>query len=108
GSAQLGLANGRTGRANQRIGIGQTRAEVSIFPRLDAPMRQAEPAISLDGLPPQAGHEGVAGAGEHVGALLEHVEKNLLALGAELLDRQIHVASLPYEASNSAYPTSRS
>ena len=38
------------GGADRRIDFGQQRAEVGVFPGLDAAMRQPEPAISLDRL----------------------------------------------------------
>ena len=53
-------------------------------------MRQTEPAVSLDRLVAQARHEGIARAGKAIARRLEHVEISLLALGAELLDRQLH------------------
>ena len=85
---------GRRGRADQRIGFGQKRAEVGIFPRLDAPMRQAEPGVCFDRLVPQCRDEGIARAGKTLASALEHVEISLLGLGAELLDRQLHRAPL--------------
>ena len=54
-------------------------------------MRQAKRAISLDRLVPQASDEGIARAGKRLAGALERVEISLLGLGAELLDRQLHL-----------------
>ena len=75
----------------QRIDVGQPGAKVGIFPGLDAAMRQAEPAVGLDGLAPQLRHEWIATAGKRLPGRREHVEISLLGLGPELLDGEIHV-----------------
>ncbi len=72
------------------MGIAQKPAEVGIFPRLDAAMRQPEAAVRLDRLGAQRRDERIARAGKSSASRLEHVEKSLLGLGAELLDRQLH------------------
>src|SRR4029079_6147782 len=78
GFAQLRLAKGYARRTEQRISVSQPRTEVGVFPGLDASMRQAEPAVCLDGFAPQAGHKGLARAGERIRGRLEHVEIALL------------------------------
>jgi hypothetical protein len=76
--------------ADQRVHVAEKRAEVGIFPRLDAAMRQAELGVVFDRVLTQGGNEGLARAGKPGTRRLEHVEIALLALGAELLDRQLH------------------
>ena len=49
-AGKVGLAHGDAFGLQQRIDVGQPGAQVGIFPGLDAAMRQAEPAIGLDGL----------------------------------------------------------
>ena len=57
GAGEVGLAHRDAFGLQQRIDVGQPGAQVGIFPGLDAAMRQAEPAVGLDGLAPQARHE---------------------------------------------------
>ena len=50
GAGEVGFAHRDAFGLQQRIDVGQPGAKVGIFPGLDAAMRQAEPAVGLDGL----------------------------------------------------------
>ena len=64
--AELGIAGGRAVGLAERIDVGEPRAEVGIFPGLDAAMGQADAAVSPDRRRPQIRDEGIAGAGKRV------------------------------------------
>ena len=99
------IVDGGAERRDQRVDLVEARAQIGIFPGLDAAMGQPETAIGLDGLLPQRGDERIVRAGERVGRPGIEVEEFLLGLGPELLDGKIHepfpyaaVASPPYSA----------
>ena len=68
-------------------------------------MGQTKPAIRLDPLGPQLGHERTARAGKRFLGRFEQIEISLLGLGPKLLDWQVHDASLPFAGRYAAWPS---
>ena len=118
---QIFIADGNSGRACKRQGLGELGAEIGIFPGLDAAVRQPERGIGVDRSPAKVGGPWIAGAGKRLLRRGIKIEISLLGSRLELFDRELHASvltrplrrirrsrSLPARARAQARPSARS
>jgi hypothetical protein len=94
GAGDLGLGDGDAGGAGKRQSFGELGAQVGVFPRLDAAVRQPKHAVGVDRLGTQIGNPRIARARQCLLGRVEQVDKGLLGARLELLDRKLHAVPL--------------
>ena len=94
GAGDLRLGDGDAGGAGERQSFCELGAQVGVFPRLDAAMRQPKHAVGVDRLGTQIGNPRIARARQCLLGRVEQVDKGLLGARLELLDRKLH-AQIP-------------